>query len=65
MLLQVTALHASVAAAPALFANQAFNSVVLPEPSHSTVKSWAAVPMAGAVASTTVNVAVVVYVLPD
>ena len=63
-LLQVTPEHASEAVAPPLFANQSFNSVVLPVPSHSTVSSEASV-MAGAVVSSMVKVAVVDELLPD
>ena len=52
---QVTLPQLSVAVAPPLLANQAFNCAVLPEPSHSTVKSTAGV-TAGGVLSTTVTV---------
>ena len=37
LLLQVTPEHTSLAAAPPLFANHAFNAPVFPDPSHSTV----------------------------
>ena len=64
-LVQVTLLHSSVAAAPPLLASQAFSSVVLPAPSHSTVWSEALVVMVGGVLSSTVIVAVVCAVLPQ
>ena len=46
-------------------ASQAFNSLVLPSPSHSTVRSSGIVVKTGAVVSTMVKVAVVVVVLPQ
>ena len=64
-LLQVTSPHTSVACAPPLLANQAVSAALLPEPSHSTVWSEAAVSMLGAVVSWMVNVADVEFVLPQ
>ena len=64
-LVQVTLLHSSVAAAPPLLANQALISAILPEPSHSTVKSLLVTVIVGAVLSSTVIVAVVCAVLPQ
>ncbi len=61
----VTALQTSLAIAPALFANQAFNASKLPAPSHSTVSSIAETSMDGAVVSSMVKVAVVVDVFPQ
>jgi hypothetical protein len=54
-LLNVTAPQLSVAVAPPLFANQAFNASAFPAPSHSTVSSEADV-ITGAVVSWTVMV---------
>ena len=64
LLVQVTVPQASVAVAPPLLLNHVLRSVVLPEPSHSTVRSAAGVVMAGAVSSLMVNVAVVDVALP-
>ena len=55
-LLQVTPPQVSLAFAPPLLVSQAFNSAVLPAPSHSTVLSLAGVSMVGGVVSTTVIV---------
>ncbi len=57
-------LQISLALAPPLFANHAANAAALPEPSHSTIESLAAVVISGAVVSLMVNVAVVVLKLP-
>ena len=54
-LLQVTLLQSSLALAPPLLASQSFNSVLLPAPSHSTVKSADSTSMLGAVVSSMVN----------
>ena len=56
-LLQVTLLQSSLALAPPLLASQSFNSVLLPAPSHSTVRSAAAASKDCAVVSTMVNCA--------
>jgi hypothetical protein len=57
--------HASDARAPPLLLSQAFKAVVLPAPSHSTVRLLACVSMVGAVVSSIVNVAVVELLLPQ
>ncbi len=65
LLLQVTLPQASVAVAPPLLANHAFNSVALPEPSHSTVKLLGLFVMVGRVVSSITNVDVVEDWLPQ
>ena len=62
---QVTPPHTSDAAALALAANQLFNSVVLPDPSHSTVRSSAVALNAGGTVSSMVKVAVVEELFPQ
>ncbi|GAA3789839.1 hypothetical protein GCM10022271_22790 [Corallibacter vietnamensis] len=59
LFVQTTAEQSSVAVAPPLEFNQAFNSAVLPNPSHSTVKLLALV-ISGAIVSWIIYVAEVV-----
>jgi len=63
-LLHVTFPQLSEAAAPPLAASHAFNWVVLPVPSQSTVRSEAGVLITGAVLSMMVKVAVVAEMFP-
>ena len=63
--LQVTFPQMSLAMASPLLANHAFNSSLLPAPSHSTTKSEAATSMLGAVVSSMVKVALVLVALPQ
>src|SRR5688572_20922110 len=65
LLLQVTPLHTSLAAAPPFAASHALSAAVLPAPSHSTVSSDASVSIVGGVVSSIVKVAVVVLALPQ
>ena len=63
-MVQVKALHASVASAPPLSSNQACNSAAFPAPSHSTVWLLGWVVNAGKVVSSMMKVACVVLSLP-
>ena len=57
--------QSSSADAPPLLSNQAFRSVVLPMPSHSTVRSMAPAVSVGSVVSSMMKLAVVVAAFPQ
>ena len=64
-MLHVTLPQVSELAAPPLEANQAFRAAVLPAPSHSTVRSAAAVSIEGGVVSSIVIVWSAEEILPQ
>ena len=64
-LLHSMLLQLSVAEAPPLLFNHAFNASMLPMPSHSTVWSAASMSMTGATSSTKVMICSAVLVLPQ